>query len=114
MPDPNESEAEYRARVKEASRGSRLSFQNRAEHLLRRDLKEEAMESCKGFIKSFAECSKANGLMVIINCRDQLKEMNGCLEAHNGEAAWQKYKEAHKEELEVRSKGLKLELPSGR
>lgn len=42
---PN-GEAEVRARVKEASRENRLSFRNRAEQLLRRELKEEAKEKC--------------------------------------------------------------------
>ena len=94
--------------MKEASRESRLSFQNRAEHLLRRDMKDEAKEKCKEFIGSFAECSKEQGLWVVINCRDKLKELNACMAIHNGEEAWQKYKEAHKEELAIRSRGGKI------
>ena len=108
MPKPNESEAEHRARMKEGSRESRLSFQNRAEHLLRRDMKDDAKEKCKDYIRSFAECSKENGLMVVINCQDKLKDLNGCMAIHNGEEAWQKYKAAHKEELAIRSRGGKV------
>lgn len=106
--DAEAAEAEYRARVKDASRESRLSFRNRAEHLLRRDMKEDAQETCKPFISKFAECARASGLMVVWTCRDNLKELNKCMELHNGEEAWQKYKAAHKEELELRAQGKKL------
>lgn len=108
MSPPNESEAEYRARVKEASRESRLSFRNIAEHQLRRDCKEEAKEKCKDYIKSFAECASEQGLMVVINCRDKLKSLNSCMELHNGDEAWQKYKQEHKEELAIRARGGKV------
>jgi hypothetical protein len=106
MANPTD-DPEYRSKVKDASRQGRLSFRNRAEQLLRRDMKEEAIQTCKVQIGEFAECSKANGLMVVFRCRDHLKAMNDCMAVHNGEEAWQKYKEEHKKELEVRATGQK-------
>lgn len=104
---PND-EAEIRARAKEAGRENRLSFRNRAEQLLRRECKEEAMEKCSPYVKEFAECAREQGLFVVFKCRKHLKNMNGCMEEHNGEAAWQRYKEAHKDELEKRARGEKI------
>ena len=100
-------DAEYRARVKDASRQGRLSFRNRAEALLRADMKAEAMEICNPQIGAFAECANKQGLMVVFQCREHLKAMNACMEIHNGEEAWKKYKEANKKELDVRSTGQK-------
>jgi hypothetical protein len=102
------SDDELRARSKESAREGRLSFKNRAEDLLRYEMKEDAKEKCKEYIKTFAECAKKEGLFVVFQCRSELKEMNGCMAIHNGPEAWQKYKEAHKEELELRAQGKKL------
>merc|ERR1712232_665953 len=100
-------EVETKARIKDASRESRLSFRNRAEQLLRRRLKDESLEKCSEQVKSFAECSKDSGLWVVFNCQSNLKAMNACLAEHNSEESWQKYKELHKDELERRSAGKK-------
>ena len=85
MAPNNNDEAEVRARVKEASRENRLSFRNRAEQLLRRECKEEAKETCAPFIQKFAQCAQEQGLLVVINCRKHLKELNGCMAENNGE-----------------------------
>lgn len=103
--DDAASIAEKARNLKDFDRGERLSFRNRAEHLLRRDMKEQAMEICKPQVQGFAECAQEKGLWVVVSCRDKLKAVNECLAIHNGEEAWQKYKEAHKEELELRSRG---------
>jgi hypothetical protein len=104
----NNNKKEEVAEKKDRDRGERLSFRNRAEHLLRRDMKEQAMEICKAQVQAFATCAQENGLWVIYSCRDKLKGVNECLAVHNGEEAWQMYKEAHKEELELRSRGKAL------
>jgi Cytochrome c oxidase biogenesis protein Cmc1 like len=106
--EPVSSEAEVRARSKETAREGRLSFKNRAQDLLKYELKEDAKEKCKDYIKTFAECAKKEGLLVVFQCRSQLKEMNGCMAIHNGPEAWQRYKEEHKEELELRAQGKKV------
>ncbi|CAB9516143.1 N-acetylglucosaminidase, alpha [Seminavis robusta] len=101
-------EAEYRAQIKETSREGRLSFKNRAEDLLRYECKEEAKEICKPFVQDFAECANEQGLFVVFRCQSKLKALNSCMAKHNGEEAWQKYKQDHQKELEIRSTGKKV------
>ena len=98
-------DAEYKGRTKDLGREARLSFRNIAEHQLRRELKEIALETCDPVIKSFAECSQEKGLMVVFSCREQFKQVNECLNKHNGEEAWQKYKAAHEDEIDRRATG---------
>ena len=107
MSSPPEMDPELKARLKEAARENRLSFRNRAEQLLRYEMKEEAKEICKPHVNAFAECAQENGLWVVWSCQDKLKQLNACMAKHNGEEAWQKYKEAHQKELEVRAQGKK-------
>ena len=107
MASSQSDEAERRARLKELGRGSRLSFRNIAESRLRQDLKEEAMEICDPQIKAFAECSQEKGLMVVFSCHHLFKKVQECLNTHNGEEAWQKYKAEHLDELEDRATGRK-------
>ena len=107
-PEPPSDDAELRARLKDTARESRLSFKQRAEDLLRYELKADATEKCKPYIKSFGDCAKQEGLWVVFKCRSQLQEMNGCMALHNGPEAWQKYKEEHKKELELRAQGKRL------
>jgi hypothetical protein len=90
--------------MKDLSRDSRLSFRNFAEHQMRRELKEIAMEKCSTPIEAFARCANEKGLMVVFSCRDLHQEVQRCLSVHNGEEAWQKYKEDNHGELERRAK----------
>ena len=105
MSNPNHSDADRLARTKDVARESRLSFKNRAEHLLRADLKEEARAKCRDYIAAFANCAQEQGLWVVFRCQDKLKDLNECMAIHNSEEVWQKYKEDHKEELAIRAKG---------
>ena len=104
-----ERSEEEKARIKEYGRESRFTFRNIAEHQLRKDLKEEALEICKPFLGKFAECSQEKGLMVVFSCRKQFKAVQDCLSVHNSEEKWLEYKAAHAEELSVRSQGKKYE-----
>jgi hypothetical protein len=100
---------EEMARMKDDGRSSRLSFRHRAEYLLRRDLKEEAMQvHCHTHLADFATCAKEKGVFVVWSCQPHLKKLNECLAIHNGEEAFEKYKETHKDELERRSRGEKV------
>jgi Cytochrome c oxidase biogenesis protein Cmc1 like len=101
--DGTRSEAEMKGRMKDYARESRFTFRNAAEYQLKRELKEEAMEKCYEQLKNFAVCSEAKGLMVIISCRPLFQKVNECLGKHNGEEAWQAYKEKNKDELERRA-----------
>ena len=95
----------HKARAKELGRGSRLSFRNIAEHQLRQELKEEALEICDPEIKAFAQCAQEKGLMVVFSCRSLFHKVNECLNKHAGEEAWQKYKAEHEDEIEYRATG---------
>ena len=95
---------EKKARLKDMARESRFNFRNLAEHQFRRELKEEAMEICNPEIKNFAECSQEKGLMVVFSCRALFQEVNKCLQLHNGEEAWQKYKAKHADEIVRRAR----------
>lgn len=105
-PDEQNDEAasEKKARMKDMARDSRFNFRNLAEHQLRRELKEEAIEICNPEIKKFAECSQEKGLMVVFSCQALFREVNKCLQIYNGEEAWQKYKAKHADEIERRAR----------
>jgi hypothetical protein len=91
-------------RLKEMGRESRLSFRNFAEHQLRRECKEAAMEICKPQVKAFAECAQEKGLMVVWSCKQLHNDVQDCLTIHNGEEAWERYKEDNKERLEKKAR----------
>ncbi|GKY96033.1 hypothetical protein MPSEU_000563700 [Mayamaea pseudoterrestris] len=99
-----QASAEGKARAKDAARESRFSFRNFAEHSMRREMKEEAMEICNPQVKDFAECAQDKGLLVVWSCSKQHNAIKKCLALHNGEEAWERYKMKHAEELEQRSK----------
>ena len=103
-PDDNDEAPEKKARMKDMARESRFNFRNLAEHQLRRELKEEAIEICNPELKKFAECSQEKGLMVVFSCQALFREVNKCLQIHNGEEAWQKYKVKHADEIERRAR----------
>ena len=109
--DHNSEQAarEAAARAKDDARESRFTFRNRAEYLMRRDLKEEAMKiHCKDQVRDFAMCAEEKGLMVVWSCQPHLKRLNACMALHNGEEAWQKYLEKHRDEFEALSHGRRL------
>ena len=95
---------EGKARAKDAARDSRFHFSNFAEHSMRREMKEEALEKCNNQVKEFAECAQEKGLWVVWSCSKQHAAIKQCLALHNSEEAWVRYKEEHKDELEARSK----------
>lgn len=95
---------EARARMKDLARDSRFTFRNLAEHQLRRELKDEAMEICNPQLKDFAECAQEKGLLVVFSCSPLFRKVNECLNEHNGEEAWQKYKAKHADEIERRAR----------
>ncbi len=102
------SEADTAGRLKDLGRESRLSFRNIAEHQLRRELKEKALEICDPVIKSFAECSQEKGLWVIFSCKEQFKKVNECLNQYNGDT-----KMKSKAELSEKRECEGLETNSG-
>ena len=97
------SAEEIRGRIKDAGRESRLSFRNFAEHQLRKEFKEIAMDKCKLQIKAFAECSKEEGVMVVFRCRDFQTAVKECMYTYNSPEAFEKYKLEHHEDLANRT-----------
>lgn len=49
---------------------------------LRTELKEYAFSQCKETITALGECSKREGMLVAINCRDCNNAMNKCLDLY--------------------------------
>mmetsp|Transcript_2274 Transcript_2274/g.2927 ORF Transcript_2274/g.2927 Transcript_2274/m.2927 type:complete len:101 (-) Transcript_2274:326-628(-) len=88
---------------KDDDRDARLSFRNLAEHQLRRELKNKAVETCRKQVDAFGKCANDKGLMVVFSCQSELKEMNSCLATHNSDEEWEKYKKANEEEIEARA-----------
>ena len=89
-------------RMKDMGRETRLSFRNFAEHQLRRELKEIAMEKCSVPIRAFADCGREEGLMVVFRCQEFHKAVKECMAVYNSEEAWQKFKAEHEEDLQNR------------
>ena len=85
--------------IKDAGREGRLSFRKFAEHQLRREFKEDAIDKCSLQVKAFVECSKEEGLMVVFKCRDFQKEVNDCMAVYNSPEAFEKYKQKHSDDL---------------
>jgi hypothetical protein len=94
-------------RVKDGSREGRLSFRNFAEHQLRNEFKQQAIEKCDLQVRAFAECGKEEGLMVIVRCRDFQKAVNECLGVYGAKDRFEQYKKEHESDMEnkiIRSK----------
>lgn len=100
------SPKESGARLKDSARDSRFRFRNVAEYQMRRELKEAALEQCDEPIKQFAECATDSGIMVVFSCQSTFQKINECMNLHNGEEAWQKYKAQHDTDIERRARGL--------
>ena len=100
---PPPSEAERQARNKDSARDTRLSFRNFAEHQMRQDFKQMAIEKCSEPIREFAECAEETGLLVVIKCRQKMKAVNECMAIYNSNESFEQYKKKHEDELERRT-----------
>ena len=58
------------------------------EEVLRRALANEAREKCLILTHAFGKCAEANGMMVVIQCRQQNRAMQDCLSQHYNEEAF--------------------------
>lgn len=96
-------DAEHKARTKDFSRESRLSFRNFAEHQMRREFKDIALEKCQEPIRDFAQCAQEQGLLVVWNCRHLNKKINECMAVHNSNEAFEKYKKEHEDVLDKKT-----------
>jgi len=94
------SNNENPAAMKDTGREGRLSFRKFAEHQLRNEFKREAMKKCDLQLKAFADCAKAEGVMVIFRCREFQSAVNECMAVYNSNERWEIYKEEHAADLE--------------
>ena len=86
--------------IKEAGREGRLSFRKFAEHQLRTEFKKEAMKKCDLQMKAFAECAKAEGVLVVFRCKEFQAEINECMQVYMSNERWDMYKDEHAADLE--------------
>ena len=54
---------------------------------------QEARAACDDKVKAFVECSKAEGLMVIMRCREQNRAMNDCAQQLTDEKHWEEFRQ---------------------
>ena len=57
--------------VKQDARNDRLSLRKTNEEVLRIKLRLEAKKKCESYFRSFGDCAKTNGFMVVFNCRKE-------------------------------------------
>ncbi|ETI47379.1 hypothetical protein F441_08371 [Phytophthora nicotianae CJ01A1] len=80
-------------------RSSRLSWSNQAEHKLKQELSDIAIAKCRSVSEKFAECAKANGLMVAFKCRDHNKALNACLHQYTNDEQFEIYRKRREKEM---------------
>lgn len=55
---------------------------------------KEARDQCHETTEAFVECSKANGLMVVLRCREENTAMNACTHKLTSDEHWKEYRRA--------------------
>jgi hypothetical protein len=82
---------------KSADRDDRLApaaaLRRNNEEVLRRTLANEAREKCLGLTNAFGKCAKASGMLVVVQCRKENREMQECLSEHYNEEKFVKFLE---------------------
>ena len=89
--------------VKDDGRDARLSFRRFAEHKMKREFKEHAIEKCSDHLKAFGQCAQDNGLMVVFKCRHLNKAINECMYRENSPEAFEQFLKDNQAELEKRT-----------
>ena len=103
MSTPTENPPEVKAQIKDEGRDSRLSFRQFAEHKMRREFKDVAIEKCRDHMRNFGQCAQDNGLLVVFKCRDLNRKINDCMMEHNSPERFEEYLKTHADELEKRT-----------
>ena len=81
---------------KNVARNDRLVKMRKVnEEVLRKKLQIEARELCGNVFSDFGACAKREGLMVVINCRNENRAMSDCMDKHCNEAQFEKYLLSH-------------------
>ena len=53
----------------------------------------EARLKCKPAIEDFVNCSRREGLLVVIRCRKENRKQNECVKQYTTEENWQEYRQ---------------------
>mmetsp|Transcript_2599 Transcript_2599/g.4013 ORF Transcript_2599/g.4013 Transcript_2599/m.4013 type:complete len:102 (+) Transcript_2599:26-331(+) len=78
--------------VKQDARNDRLTTLRKTnEEVLRMKLRMEAKKKCESYFRSFGDCAKTNGFMVVFNCRKENNAMSSCMETHYNENEFRKF-----------------------
>ncbi|CAN0185707.1 unnamed protein product, partial [Phaeothamnion confervicola] len=66
---------------------------------LQEELKLIALKKCDDQVRAFVECSKANGILVVLSCRRESAGMNECLHTYTNPERFAEYKTIREAEL---------------
>jgi hypothetical protein len=80
---------------KNASRDDRLQLRRNNEEVLRKTLANQAREKCSALTTAFGNCAKANGMGVVLFCREENMLMQRCLDKYYNEEEFDKFLVAH-------------------
>lgn len=66
---------------------------------LKQELSDIAIATCRNISEKFAECAKANGLMVVFKCRDHNKALNACLHQYTNDEQFEIYRQTREKNM---------------
>jgi hypothetical protein len=67
------------------------------------ELNAIAIKECAPFAKSFGDCAKAQGLLVVIRCRSENNALNSCLHGFTNPESFEKFKDKRAIEIAAKS-----------
>ncbi|GMI47122.1 hypothetical protein TrCOL_g5298 [Triparma columacea] len=68
-----------------------------------KELNAIAIKECAPFAKSFGDCAKAQGLLVVIRCRSENNALNSCLHGFTNPESFEKFKDKRAIEIAAKS-----------
>ncbi|KAJ1451083.1 hypothetical protein M885DRAFT_530659 [Pelagophyceae sp. CCMP2097] len=83
----------------ECTQDARLKWSKLAEQEVRKELHQIAISKCKDTFKAYRDCSIRENMMVVFNCRAEIRGMNECLGQYTNDAALEAYKAKRGAEL---------------
>jgi hypothetical protein len=86
------SEPKDAGTAKGDARSDRLTVMRKNnEEVLRKKMKNDAMDACKERFVEFGKCAEREGIMVAFKCRPENEAMGACMAEHYTEELFQKY-----------------------
>ena len=71
---------------------------------LRKVFLKNCRENCRPEMEAYVECSKKEGLLVWLNCREQNRKQNECAAKYSTNEAWNKFRRETIEKLVAEGK----------